>query len=342
MRKIHPPQRLRVPQALFFVLALMDSGIYNKDTKGGIFVYISDIRLDGNMKETILYEDPLLNHSYYIVEYDTYFQSEVPWHWHDEIELISIASGEALYKTSRREYYLRAGDAIFLNAGALHMLRPLKPCTVSHAHLFLRTFLSGEAGNTLDTRYVLPVVTQRQVEAVPLYQNDPAAAEMLEYLRQADGLCERPDDFSPWRLRQTLSRIWEWLFTRVQECQQQGDPTVAANDAGIKKILLHIQEHYDEDLRVAELAGLINISERECHRLFRTYMDTSPMAFLQHYRLQRAQSFLAYTDKSVMEIALDTGFKTSSYFGKVFKDAIGMTPMAFRKAYRKSAILAEK
>ena len=32
---------------------------------------ISDIRLNGDMKETVLYEDPLFNHSFYCVEYDT-------------------------------------------------------------------------------------------------------------------------------------------------------------------------------------------------------------------------------------------------------------------------------
>lgn len=45
---------------------------------------------------------PLFNHSFYCVEYDTYFPGEVPWHWHDEIELISIVAGSALYKTGGR------------------------------------------------------------------------------------------------------------------------------------------------------------------------------------------------------------------------------------------------
>lgn len=294
-------------------------------------LYISDIRLDGDMKETILYENPLMNHSYYIVEYDTYFQSEVPWHWHDEMEILSITKGRAVYKTSRQEYILRQGDAIFLNTGVLHMLRPLEPNTVSCAHLFERTFLSGAAGNWLDIKYLTPVVAQRQVEAIPFYRDGAQEAAVLEKLDRANALCEQEGEFFEIRLQHTLLEIWEWIFAQVQKQKpRQGKTASAVNEAAIKKILLYIQEHYDEDLRVSQLARLINVSERECYRLFQNYMDTSPMAFLLAYRIRRAQSFLIGTDKSIMEIAMDTGFKTSSYFAKVFKQAVGMTPVEFR------------
>lgn len=292
---------------------------------------ISDIRLNGDMKETILYEDPLFNHSYYCVEYDSYFQGEVPWHWHDEIELISIISGTALYKTGRQEYILHTGDAIFLNSGFLHLLRPLETGTISHAHLFDRTLLSGTVGSSVDMRYLTPVLAQKQVEALPLYHTDTSAQPILALLRQADDLCEQKDTFFELRLQRVLSTIWEWIYTQVQQQVQQTKTSPSTNDADVKAILLYIQQHYAEDLQVSDLAAVINVSDRECYRLFQSQMDISPIAFLQQYRLRHAQALLLNSNWSITEIAMNTGFHSSSYFGKVFRHATGMTPLEFRK-----------
>lgn len=294
---------------------------------------ISDIRLNGNMKETILYEDALLNHSYYIVSYDTYFQREVPWHWHDEIELISIVSGKALYKTGRQEYVLESGDAIFLNAGFLHLLRPLQTGTVSHAHLFGRTFLSGSVDSTFDIRYLSPVLAQKQVEALPLYHHDSQAVPILALLERADALCEKKELFFELRLRRILSEIWEWIFTQIETRLQSDCPIPLANDTSVKQMLLYIQEHYGETIRVSDLANVIHVSDRECYRLFQNHMDISPMEFLRQYRLRRAQALLIDTDQSVTQIAMNTGFHSSSYFSKVFRNIVGMSPLAFRKKY---------
>ena len=292
---------------------------------------ISDIRLNGDMKETVLYEDPLFNHSFYCVEYDTYFPGEVPWHWHDEIELISIVAGSALYKTGRQEYILHAGDAIFLNTGFLHLLRPLEAGTISHAHLFGRTLLSGTVGNSIDIRYLTPVLTQKQVEALPLYHTNAAARPVLALLQQADTLCEQQEPFFELRLRRVLSTIWEWIYTQVQQQLQHSKTPSGTNDADLKAILLYIQQHYAEDLQVADLAAVINVSDRECYRLFQTQMDISPIAFLQQYRLRHAQALLLNSNCSITEIAMNTGFHSSSYFGKVFRRATGMTPLEYRK-----------
>lgn len=84
-------------------------------------------------------------------------------------------------------------------------------------------------------------------------------------------------------------------------------------------------------MQVADLAAVINVSDRECYRLFQTQMDISPIAFLQQYRLRHAQALLLNSNCSITEIAMNTGFHSSSYFGKVFRRATGMTPLEYRK-----------
>ena len=46
--------------------------------------------------------------------------------------------------------------------------------------------------------------------------------------------------------------------------------------------------------------------------------------------VEMAKKMLKQTDRSVLDIANDTGFSSSAYFGKIFRRSLGMTPVEFR------------
>lgn len=59
-------------------------------------------------------------------------------------------------------------------------------------------------------------------------------------------------------------------------------------------------------------------------------MRTTPLRYLNEYRLQRAAELLHTTGEPVDAIARQCGFKQSSHFGKCFKAKTGQTPRAYR------------
>lgn len=296
---------------------------------------ITDICLDHEMQETILYDDPLLKHSLYIVEYDNYMRDLIPWHWHSELELIYIASGACIYRTLRKEYRLQAGDAIYLNPGTLHALEPIQDNTVSYANLFDRTFLSGTDGSYFDLHYIAPVFHQKAVEAIPIYHNTEGTEQILEMIRQTIIVCRDEPPFFALTLRNILSEIWKYLYQRVQEYNpRQIESQAELNDIRVKQMLLYIMEHYQSKISTAELASFVNISERECYRLFKLYLKQTPNLFIQSYRIQKAKTLLLTTQMPVTEISSATGFESISYFSKIFKRLTSMTPSEFRSAQK--------
>lgn len=94
------------------------------------------------------------------------------------------------------------------------------------------------------------------------------------------------------------------------------------NSAGgndkIKLMLIYIHEHYPENLSVKELAAAAYTSERECYRIFREHLHTTPIAYLTAYRIQIACQMLAESKASITEVGTACGMGNSSYFGKVF------------------------
>lgn len=292
---------------------------------------ITDICIDREMQETIFYEDPLLRHSLYIVEYDNYMRELIPWHWHNELELIYIASGACIYRTNRREYCLQAGDAVYLNPGILHALEPTEDNTVSYANLFDRTFLTGTDGSYFDLHYAVPVLRQQSMEAVPIYHEEEGTEHVLELIRQTITVCRDEPPFFALTLRNILSEIWGYLYQRVQEGKdQRAGAQMEANDIRVKQMLLYIMEHYQTRISIPELAGFVNISERECYRLFRQYLRQTPNLFLQYYRIQKAKNLLRTTQMPVTEVSSATGFESISYFSKIFKRLTDMTPSEYR------------
>lgn len=99
-------------------------------------------------------------------------------------------------------------------------------------------------------------------------------------------------------------------------------------------MLSMIRENYGEKMNAAMLAEAVHISERECYRSFRNILGITPGDFLLSIRLEKAQELLWNTDRSILEIALETGFGTSSYFCKIFKEHHHITPNQYRRLKR--------
>lgn len=108
----------------------------------------------------------------------------------------------------------------------------------------------------------------------------------------------------------------------------------AADTFCLQQITEYVQKNFHEKIGVADLAYAGKISKRECYRLFKRRMGISPSSYVTKYRLQKAQVMLRETEKSVTEIAMECGFGSSSYFGKIFRSANGMAPREYRRAYR--------
>ncbi|HEX3037443.1 MAG TPA: helix-turn-helix transcriptional regulator [Oscillospiraceae bacterium] len=79
------------------------------------------------------------------------------------------------------------------------------------------------------------------------------------------------------------------------------------------------------------LAERINVSQGHFCRLFKQYTMKTPIQYMNHYRLSKAMEFLQTTNRKILDIALDTGFSSLSYFINVFQKNIGCTPSAYRK-----------
>ncbi|MGJ3245180.1 MAG: helix-turn-helix domain-containing protein [Elainellaceae cyanobacterium] len=95
----------------------------------------------------------------------------------------------------------------------------------------------------------------------------------------------------------------------------------------------YIHAHLDHDIKLADLANSLGISQFHFSKLFKQSLGTTPYQYLLQQRIERAKQFLKESDRSIMDIALSCGFNSHSHLSKQFRQLTGMTPKAYRMQY---------
>ena len=294
---------------------------------------LSNPRVDSQLKEQIIFQNDQLHYGIYDEKAEPQFYGDILWHWHDEFEFGVVTRGSLIYKTNQHEYVLNEGDAVFINSGVLHYLHLLVPAPEAriYTQFFDRSFLAGSAESIFDMKYVTPVIEQKQLDLIPFYHNRKNDRYFLSQLADAARIAQEGKAFYEFRLRNLFSSLWETIYSRATELEAV-DMTESMHDIERVKIMLtFIREHYHEKLTVPQIADCIPVSERECYRLFQNNLGMTPTEFLISLRLKKARDLLITTRKSVVEIALESGFGNSSYFGKVFRQEFHMSPGDYRR-----------
>lgn len=92
----------------------------------------------------------------------------------------------------------------------------------------------------------------------------------------------------------------------------------------------YIQLHLSENLTVAELAQRVNQNQDYFSKQFLLHTGQRPLNYIHEKKIERAQYLIATTNKSFLEIALDTGFSNLPHFSKIFKQIVSLTPGEYR------------
>ena len=98
----------------------------------------------------------------------------------------------------------------------------------------------------------------------------------------------------------------------------------------IKLIVEFVESHLGSDLRVTDLAGLLDLSPHYFHLLFRTSFDMTPHRYVLQRRIDAAQRMLG-TELPISDIAYSLGFSSQAHFTQTFRRYTGSTPARLRR-----------
>lgn len=116
-----------------------------------------------------------------------------------------------------------------------------------------------------------------------------------------------------------------------QTYQLENPEIVNADNEMMKKLMAFLEEHIaDPELKIEDLADAVHLGRSVFYGKIKSIVGMTPVDFVRHIRMQRAEVLIAKSDYSFSQIAYMVGFSDPKYFGKCFKKETGMTPSEYR------------
>ncbi|MDO4554419.1 MAG: helix-turn-helix domain-containing protein [Lachnospiraceae bacterium] len=263
-----------------------------------------------------------------------YVEGYIPWHWHKYIEMLYILEGSLKISVSGdNRIFLKEGDGCYIAPGTLHEMlpEPGKNC-IFITQIFDQSLIAGKPYSIFEHKYVFPVLDCSLLKIAKFKQEPDGSSPITNMLKQTYLVSEKSEIGYEFSIRNILSDIWLQFYKDMSRTLKASYNTEGdLSEERIKKMLIYIEENYQDDIQIADIAQAGNVSSRECHRCFQANLGMTPFNYLINLRIRIAKKMLVSTNDTVTSISADTGFSSSSYFTRVFKNLTGMTPREFRK-----------
>ena len=133
-------------------------------------------------------------------------------------------------------------------------------------------------------------------------------------------------------------RLINWHYLANETIELNGNTLLTGPNASGKSTIMdaitYMENCYSKDPSLQETAKIAGFSTAYFSRLFQSELGMSYTEYLTHVKIRHVQILLTQTNKSIMEIAQETGFCHGNYLSEQFKKAVGMTPGKYRRNAR--------
>ena len=254
----------------------------------------------------------------------------IPMHWHSELELMYVLSGEQDVFINGEKVTLLAGDGLLLNSGDRHLIFPGNGASRVNI-IFSMDILDGTPGahavkRDLQERFdILDKTTLGwKSEGKAFLRN------IIGFILEADD--ERGYDYEI-RIRSGIFFIL-CLFGDDRVNPRSANPVDRPSrkaDAKMEKVFTFIGEHYSDRVTLNMVASAVGYVPTYFSHVFKAFTGMTFYDYLTSYRVMRAMYLLSSTSMSIAEIATRVGFRNVKTFDRAFKDHNDISPLRYRK-----------
>lgn len=254
--------------------------------------------------------------------------------------LLLFTDGSGYLQHHETIYDFKACDCILLHdMSELYIVpSPLYPCSFieisfSQEHILYRSFQSS-ALNLMD-----------------IYLNSPADLNLrslnekeYDVIRELSDTCLKLSQdklpHSVFLTQQVISSVIFYLarlYDMSDVKKRQKSRESACHTVMIEQIRQYIRQNYASHLSLSSLADFVYTNPSYLSRIFKAETGTALSSYINQVRISHARQMLIDTDELMIDIAVACGYNYIPHFNKVFRELTGMTPTAYRKAYKKPA-----
>jgi len=275
----------------------------------------------------------------------TQYLQKHDFHSHNEFEIYLFHSGNCNYLIHNKVYHLQPNDILIMNGLTLHRPNPIP------TEKYIRSVLnfSAEALQSVIESLKFPDILKPFHDYNhTLYRGvDTELVKKIEY--SLKDIAELNETFEKQENRDILitplvyeakmkTYIIQLLFHiyELNQTHKCDNPHVESEkQQHVKRITSWIEEHFHEEITLDDISKNLNLSKYYMSHIFKEITGGTIMKYLMSCRVNRAKILLeTELNLSILEVALESGFKHSSHFSRFFLQKVGITPLEYRKRTR--------
>ena len=257
-----------------------------------------------------------------------------PWHYHAELELTYILSGQGVrYVGNSIENFYEA-ELVLLGSNLPHSWNTTADYEqpVNAIVIYLKEdFLDKNWMQSIEFEGIrnLFALMKKGIKV-----DNKVASELKQKFYELLNASPFEKLMILLQVLEYLSHNQEYRFLCQQEFTCDFDDT---DKTRINTVYNYIQTHYQEQVSLADIASKLNMSEEYFSRYFSKTMKKPFFEFLNEYKINRACKLLIETDKQISEICYASGFESIPFFYRQFKKFKDCQPKTYRMNYQKIA-----
>ncbi|MBC7891212.1 MAG: AraC family transcriptional regulator [Sphingobacteriaceae bacterium] len=279
---------------------------------------------------------PLEAKESFVVKHFDYPYYPTPWHYHPEYEIVLVTESRGKRFIGDRITNFEPGDLAFIGPNLPHLYRNEPEYYEEESRLRSRSivvhFLTTSLGSdllSLPEAENLKRLLDRSVRGLHVTgEANAAISRLLHEMVEVKGF---PRLLKLLEVLSVLAESSDWEYI--------SSPGVTGHNERdsdrLNRVFEFVMQEFHREIRIAEVADLIHMSETAFSRYFRQRTRKTFSEFLSEIRLGHASKLLLDDKKSVSEICYESGFNNLSNFNRQFRAFYNTSPLAFKKLYFK-------
>ena len=244
--------------------------------------------------------------------------------WHKEIKVLYFLKGNSFIDLNKQKIICKENDFILVNSYELATIQPepLKDAVI------LEFLVDGSYINRLYPNFsFLQFNCFSKNENIDEHKFDTLRIILSKFIKV---IIENEPEKRVLLLKSLLEfSIFLINNFKIEEPLDEKD---ISNKHRLLKILNYLENNYGkEDLSIVEISEFIDLSPQYLQKFFRKHFSIGIIDYLNSIRIKKSVLDLLYTNKTILEIAVDNGFNSNKSYYRLFKQEFNKSPGSFRK-----------
>ena len=261
--------------------------------------------------ETHIHKDPNFPIIFHL---DTRCEEEegFPVHWHESLELLYVVEGECEVTGNGMVSTASVGDVVIFSSNCIHAVRAVSP-TSRYYCLIVDKFFCDSFGVPVGDKQFAQVVSDWRIREC--YQS----------------IVREMEQHPPYYKEEVKALSLQLLIRCCRHYAVAPDETPAGDSRRsemVKNAVGYLRAHFTEQVTVDQLCAYVGFSKYYFCREFKALTGRTVVDYLNFLRCSNARRLMASGKYNVSESAVMSGFKSLSYFSRVYRRQMGVLPSA--------------